>query len=121
MHFTIPFVALVGLVAAQSSTSTEDATGTTSSLSSTQTCLNACKAGDVNCQAACEGLPYPNGAQTNATTSCSANCPQGNGTAEETQQYADCLAACVSSYYYVSSGTVNVAAAESTNGGKWYH
>lgn len=116
MRFTLATVglALVGLAAAQSST-TNDASSTTTSLSPTQTCLNACAAGDVNCQAKCLGLPYPDGAQTNATTSCEAGCPQGNGTEAETQAYASCLNACVSSYYY-ASGTGTIVSVVSTQG-----
>jgi len=48
MQCTIPFLAVVGLAAAQSIT-TNNALGTTTSLSPTQTCLAACASGDVNC------------------------------------------------------------------------
>lgn len=116
MRFILSTVALAlaSLAAAQSST-TNDASSTTTSVSPTQTCLNACAAGDVDCQAKCLGLPYPDGAQANATTSCEAGCPQGNGTEAETQAYASCLNACVSSYYY-ASGTGTIVSVVSTQG-----
>lgn len=97
MQFTIPFIAVIGLAAAQSST-TNDASGTTSSLSPTQTCLAACASGDVNCQAQCVGVPFPNGAQINATTDCSMNCDQGDGSPSATEQYGQCLQRCAASY-----------------------
>ncbi|GAM86009.1 hypothetical protein ANO11243_040190 [Dothideomycetidae sp. 11243] len=110
MKFSITMLAgLVGFAMAQSSTSSGSASGTSSSLSPTQTCLAACATGDVNCQAACLGNPYPNAAQVNATTECSSHCVQGNGTQAETQQYADCLAACRASYF-LSTGTNFVGA-----------
>ncbi|KAK3673869.1 hypothetical protein LTR78_006424 [Recurvomyces mirabilis] len=117
MQFTLSVLAVLGLAAAQSSTTTGAPSGTSSSPTAEQTCLNACATGDVNCQAQCVGVPFPNGAQVNATTSCAYACPQGDGSEAETQAYAQCLAKCSNEYYFTSSGTVNVANAESTNGG----
>lgn len=51
------------------------------------------------CQAACVNVPCPSQLQANATTECAAQCPQGNGTAEETQQYAECQSECIESYF----------------------
>ena len=65
----------------------------------------------------------PNAAQANATTECAASCPQGNGTAGETEQYASCQSSCISSLFFAtatSGATYNSAAtnaAGSTTGG----
>ena len=45
----------------------------------------------------------------NATTSCVAACPQGNGTAADNQAYSDCVQECIGEYYYTSTGTPNLA------------
>ncbi|KAF4552618.1 Hypothetical protein D9617_9g024070 [Elsinoe fawcettii] len=103
MKFTLIVAGLVGLAVAQSGTE-NSASSTTTSLSPTQTCLNACAAGDVNCQAACLGDPFPNEAQINATTECSMRCVQGNGSQQETEAYGRCLADCRASYF-LSTGT----------------
>ncbi|KAF2224940.1 hypothetical protein BDZ85DRAFT_280146 [Elsinoe ampelina] len=111
MKFTLMLAGLVGLAVAQSASGTETTASTTSSVSLTpaQTCLAGCGAGDVNCQAACLGNPYPNEAQINATTECSMNCVQGNGTQEETEAYGRCLEQCRASYF-ISTGTNFVGA-----------
>ncbi|KAJ9625873.1 hypothetical protein H2203_004637 [Taxawa tesnikishii (nom. ined.)] len=117
MKFSTTFflAGLLGLsMAAPQASATTDAavsgTSTSTSLSPTQTCLNACNAGDVNCQAACLGNPNPNAAQINATTNCAAQCPQGNGSASDTQQYADCQQNCISSYFLTSTSLAGAAA-----------
>ncbi|PNS20927.1 hypothetical protein CAC42_2858 [Sphaceloma murrayae] len=112
MKFTVILAGLVGVALAQSGSSTENtASSTSTSLSPTQTCLAACSAGDVNCQAACLGNPFPNEAQVNATTECSMRCVQGNGTQEETEAYGRCLESCRASYF-ISSGTNFVGASQ---------
>jgi hypothetical protein len=75
---------------------------TTYSLTPTQICLQSCAAGDVNCQAACVGSAHPNSVQVSETNDCAAKCPQGNGTYTESENYASCLQACISSYYPTS-------------------
>ncbi|KAG8627059.1 hypothetical protein KVT40_004542 [Elsinoe batatas] len=111
MKFTLMLAGLVGLAVAQSASGTENTASTTSSVSLTpaQTCLAGCGTGDVNCQAACLGNPFPNEAQINATTECSMNCVQGNGTQEETEAYGRCLEQCRASYF-ISTGTNFVGA-----------
>ncbi|PSK60460.1 hypothetical protein C1H76_4356 [Elsinoe australis] len=111
MKFSLTILAgLVGFAVAQSGSGTQNtASSTSTSLSPTQTCLNACAAGDVNCQAACLGNPFPNESQINATTECSMNCVQGNGTQAETEAYGQCLANCRASYF-ISTGTNFVGA-----------
>jgi hypothetical protein len=65
---------------------------------------------DICCQASCVKVPCPNQAQANATTECAAKCPQGNGTAGDTAQYASCQSSCISSYFL----TVNTASTSSS-------
>jgi hypothetical protein len=115
MHAFIPIVALLGLAAAQSDTTTT-AASSTNSASSVASCIAACDAGDVNCQAVCVNVPAPNESQILATNECSTNeCTQGDGSADDTKKYGECLASCASQYYYVSGGTpTGVATAQSS-------
>jgi hypothetical protein len=78
---------------------------------------------DICCQASCAKVPCPNPAQVNATTECAARCPQGNGTASDTAQYASCQSSCISSYFLTassaptaSSGSAATNSAGSTTG-----
>lgn len=114
MHAFVPIVALLGLAAAQSET-TNSASRTSSSTDPTATCLAACAEGDVNCQAQCVNVPFPNESQINATLECSTNeCTQGDSGPEDTKRYGECLASCASDFYYVSGGTpTGVATANS--------
>ncbi|KAM0713883.1 hypothetical protein Q7P37_010845 [Cladosporium fusiforme] len=116
MHAFVPFVALLGLAAAQSETTSSAASGTSSSTDPTATCLAACKSGDVNCQAQCVNVPFPDEAQIDATLQCSTNeCSQGDSGPEDTKKYGECLASCASDFYYVSGGTpTGVATARSS-------
>lgn len=118
MHAFLPIVALLGLAAAQSETSSGSATGTSSSAAagSTEACLADCAVGDVNCQAVCVNVPAPNESQIEATNDCSRNeCTQGDSGPEDTKKYGECLASCASNYYYVSGGTpTGVATARSS-------
>jgi len=108
-------LASASLVARVDSSSTISSTPTTTilSLSPTATCLAACKPGDVNCEAACVGAAHPNSSQASETNDCAAKCPQGNGTLSESNAYAQCLQACISSYYPTSQ---TVAAAGGASG-----
>ncbi|KAK8042030.1 hypothetical protein PG993_006553 [Apiospora rasikravindrae] len=68
-------------------------------------CLDACKAGDVDCQSKCIAVPSPNTQQVNATNNCVAACPVGKGTAADNKAYQDCFNDCIGKYYYTSTGT----------------
>ncbi|KAK6541148.1 hypothetical protein TWF694_008519 [Orbilia ellipsospora] len=111
---------------------TATAAGYDAGYSSTLSCINSCGAGNVYCQAQCQGLPTPDGAALNATHDCVAACPPG-GSAAANAAWAKCQEACVSSYYYTasqsyssyvmptaagfsSSGVPNVAAASVSSG-----
>jgi hypothetical protein len=78
---------------------------------------------DICCRASCAKVPCPNTSQVNATTECAAQCPQGNGTAGDTAQYASCQSSCISSYFLTvgaastsSSGSAATNSAGSTTG-----
>src|SRR2546421_2291294 len=78
---------------------------------------------DICCRASCAKVPCPNPSQVNATTECAAKCPQGNGTASDTAQYASCQSSCISSFFLTvntestsSSGSVATSGAASTTG-----
>ncbi|RMZ79659.1 hypothetical protein DV738_g3154, partial [Chaetothyriales sp. CBS 135597] len=83
--------------------STEASAPASTSLTATEKCLAACSATDICCQAACVNVPCPNESQVNATTACAAECPQGDGSPEDTSSYAACQASCVTSLFFSSS------------------
>src|SRR5271167_3716597 len=72
---------------------------------------------DICCQANCAKVPCPNPAQVNATTECAAKCPQGNGTASDTAQYASCQSSCISSFFLTASvASTSSSGSAATNG-----
>ncbi|KAI0838981.1 hypothetical protein F5Y06DRAFT_36681 [Hypoxylon sp. FL0890] len=79
-------------------------------------CINACAADDVDCQAKCIAVPSPDTANVNKTTECVAACPQGNGTAADNQNYANCVDGCIAQYYYTTTGTPNLATSSGASG-----
>ncbi|KAI0165545.1 hypothetical protein GGR57DRAFT_447851 [Xylariaceae sp. FL1272] len=125
MRFTA-FVA-AGLVViaanAESSTST-DVASTTTSVSPAQSsaaseiteCLEKCDESDTACRAHCIAVPSPDTANVNATTSCVAACPQGDGTAADNKAYSDCVSACIGQYYFTETGTPNLSTAGPDSG-----
>ncbi|KAL2023175.1 hypothetical protein VTK56DRAFT_3298 [Thermocarpiscus australiensis] len=68
-------------------------------------CIEACTPGDVSCTSKCIAVPNPNQSQVNATNTCVAGCPKGNGTAAEVERYKDCVEACIGQNYFTTSGT----------------
>ncbi|KAF2099410.1 hypothetical protein NA57DRAFT_55380 [Rhizodiscina lignyota] len=123
MRFSVLIASAFAAIATAQST-TESASGTstkaatsTAPLTPVQSCLNTCKSGDVYCQAACVGVPYPGSVQTNQTTECVANCDQGDGTAAANSAYAACRNKCISSYILTSTlGTADEATATAGGG-----
>lgn len=131
-------LALAGLSLAQETTSTvqstmvmtavvsHDGPAPSSTPTAQQTCLAACAAGDVNCQAICVGVPHPSNSDMNSTTSCVAACDQGDGSKGATDAYASCRNNCISSYILLgtakpagasgsaASGSAGAAAATTT-------
>ncbi|KAI0379724.1 hypothetical protein F5Y04DRAFT_259008 [Hypomontagnella monticulosa] len=79
-------------------------------------CINACAPDDVNCQAKCISVPSPDTQNVNQTTQCVAECPQGNGTATDNLNYADCVSKCIGQYYYTTSGTPNLQTSSGSSG-----
>ncbi|KAG6037883.1 hypothetical protein E4U40_002095 [Claviceps sp. LM458 group G5] len=99
MRFAVAVVSgLAAVVSAQTPVSADPATA------SAAACLKKCAVGDVNCQSHCITVPSPNEQQVNDTTKCAAACPQGSGSPEETQKYADCVQGCISKHYFDKSG-----------------
>jgi len=116
--YTVALTAVLGLSALVAAIPQATGTGTvaassapastvtqTPAQSSTAACLKACNPGDVYCQAACEGLPTPDGTAVNATHNCVAACPQGSGTAADNAAYASCESSCINSLYYTASSS----------------
>ncbi|KAI1265651.1 hypothetical protein F5Y18DRAFT_435598 [Xylariaceae sp. FL1019] len=108
---------------AQSSTST-DVASTTVSTSPAQDsaaaaiteCLEECDETDTTCRAHCIAVPSPDTANVNATTSCVAACPQGQGTAADNAAYADCVNGCIGQYYFTETGTPKLSTAGPDSG-----
>ncbi|KAF2808564.1 uncharacterized protein BDZ99DRAFT_359690, partial [Mytilinidion resinicola] len=73
-----------------------------SGLSPAQTCIAACKAGDVDCEAACVGAAHPNSSQVVDTTQCAMKCDQGDGSPAATQKYSACVQACIANHFPTS-------------------
>ncbi|KAF2972919.1 hypothetical protein GQX73_g555 [Xylaria multiplex] len=127
MRFTSFIVAGLFAVAAsaQSSTTSTDVASTTVSIDPAQSsiaseieqCLAKCDASDTKCRANCIAVPSPDNQNVNATTSCVAACPQGNGTAADNQAYADCVEGCIGEFYYTTTGTPNLATSNAGNSG----
>ncbi|EED14351.1 conserved hypothetical protein [Talaromyces stipitatus ATCC 10500] len=92
----------------------QDATSTTASLTSQQSCANKCDPIDICCSAACYQVPCPNNAMANDTTACAAACPQGSGTADDTAAYASCQQSCFSSLFFTGTATLPKATGSGT-------
>ncbi|KAH8144758.1 uncharacterized protein LAJ45_11259 [Morchella importuna] len=95
----------VALAAAQSSSTT-----TSAAPNPTTICLNACDTGDVTCQASCVGVPAPDASMVNATNECAAACPQGNGTAAETDAFSKCVQSCITNEFLSTSAGAGATA-----------
>ncbi|RYP59994.1 hypothetical protein DL770_010101 [Monosporascus sp. CRB-9-2] len=127
MRFTNAFVAGIFAFAANAQTtesvtsavSTTVSTEVTSVTSATTTreptpeeslqaeviqCIEACD-DDVNCRAGCITVPSPDEGAVNDTTSCVADCPQGDGSEEENAAYGECVQSCISDHYLTTTFT----------------
>ncbi|EXJ91562.1 hypothetical protein A1O3_00110 [Capronia epimyces CBS 606.96] len=102
---------IVALVAAQDLSLTSSSATSVASSSPTLDAQTRCLQ-----KSACVNVPCPSQLQANATTDCAAQCPQGNGTQSETEQYASCQASCISSYF-LSTGTPAPSATASPGSG----
>jgi len=45
------------------------------------------------------GIARPNSSQAVETTECAEKCDQGNGSAEDTQKYSDCVQGCIAKLF----------------------
>ena len=59
-------------------------------------------------------VPCPNDLQANQTTDCAAQCPQGDGSEEDTSSYASCQQSCITSLFFPLSATAGGAASTGT-------
>ncbi|KAI1744374.1 hypothetical protein F4680DRAFT_444403 [Xylaria scruposa] len=127
MRFASFIVAGLFAVASAQSSGTATSTVASSSVSidpaqssiasQIEMCLAKCSDSDTKCRANCIAVPSPDTQNVNATTSCVAGCPQGNGTAADNQAYANCVQNCIGQYYYTSTGTPNLATSGAGNSG----
>ncbi|KAK5628124.1 hypothetical protein RRF57_003839 [Xylaria bambusicola] len=120
MRFTSFIVAGLFAVATSAQSSTATGTAVASSTASIdpaqssiaaqiQACLANCDESDTKCRANCIAVPSPDAQNVNATTSCVAACPQGNGTMADNDAYSDCVQGCIGEFYYTTTGTPNLA------------
>jgi len=104
----------------QASATVTPAASIVSGLTPAQTCIAACPAGDVNCQAACVGAAHPNSSQVVDTTQCAMKCDQGDGTPAATAAYAKCQQACIASFFptsqTIAANAASVAASSAASG-----
>lgn len=80
-------------------------------------CIDACPKGDVKCTSKCITVPSPNESQVNATNTCVAACPQGNGTEADIANYSNCVSGCIATNYYTSSIGTPEPTGSAGNGG----
>lgn len=98
---SISVAALVGSAAAQSTTTTTAAAvPTPPAIAALTKCIADCDAKDVNCQAECIKVPFPDAKAANDTTSCVADCDQGKGTASDIRAYTTCRDDCISQHFF---------------------
>ncbi|ELQ43243.1 hypothetical protein M0657_004678 [Pyricularia oryzae] len=115
MRFSVILTGAFAAVAmAQSTTPTTASAptpvGLTPQQSSALACLEKCNPSDVNCRAACNGVPFPNDGQVNTTNQCVADCSKqyGNGTEADNARFIKCSDDCINkNYWNPSSGTPN--------------
>lgn len=68
------------------------------------------------CRAKCNNVPCPSDSQVNDTNKCVAACPQGNGSAADTQRYSDCEQNCYNSHYFPATSVNNRQAGTTSTG-----
>lgn len=98
-------LALAAVATAQSATNGDAPTTTVVITESSEAariteCLADCGESDVNCKAACVGVPSPNDDQANDNTACATECDQGDGSPEDTEAFGNCLLKCRGEHYF---------------------
>ncbi|KAF3001427.1 hypothetical protein E8E13_007752 [Curvularia kusanoi] len=99
MKYTTALLAFAVGALAQSSITSAPATTAAPSVSPQISCVQSCDPADVTCQASCLGIARPNSSQAVETTQCAEKCDQGDGSAEATQKYSDCVQSCIASLF----------------------
>jgi hypothetical protein len=102
MKYTTVILALVASVFAvpqASITSAPAAAPIPSGLTPAVSCVLNCTAGDVMCQAACQGNARPNASQAIETNNCAAKCDQGTGSAADAIAFGRCVDGCIASLF----------------------
>ncbi|KAJ5601170.1 hypothetical protein N7510_010704 [Penicillium lagena] len=100
MKFNVLALSTLLVLAAAQDTTTTTANHAATTANAEVSCASKCDANDVCCRARCYKVPCPSDSQANDTNSCVAACPQGNGTAADTQRYSDCEQNCYSSHFF---------------------
>lgn len=113
-------LALAAVATAQSATNGDAPTTTVVITESSEAariteCLADCGEADVNCKAACVGVPSPNDDQANDNTACATECDQGDGSPEDTEAFGNCLLKCRGEHYF-SEGPNGGHTPEATGG-----
>ncbi|KAF1912588.1 hypothetical protein BDU57DRAFT_522956 [Ampelomyces quisqualis] len=78
-------------------------------------CIMACPAGDVMCQAACQGNARPNASQVIDTNNCAAKCDQGDGSAGAATAFEKCVQGCINSLFPSSQTAFAPGAAQASS------
>ena len=99
MKYTTALLAFAVGALAQSSITSAPATTAAPGVSPQISCLSSCDPSDVTCRASCMGIARPNSSQAVETTECAAKCDQGDGSAEESQKFSDCVQSCIAKLF----------------------
>ncbi|KAF2753194.1 hypothetical protein EJ05DRAFT_480556 [Pseudovirgaria hyperparasitica] len=114
---TLALTTFAAAVCAQDApTTVHSAPSMTVSLRPEVSCVNACPIGDVNCQARCVGVPFPDENQTNQTNECAGKCDQGDGSPEATEKFSQCVQGCISSYFLTATAAPTAGGAAPSGG-----
>lgn len=62
------------------------------------------------------GIARPNSSQAVETTECAAKCDQGDGSAEDTKKYSDCVQSCIASLFPSSQTGSQIPGAAASSG-----
>ncbi|KAF9699900.1 hypothetical protein EKO04_002413 [Ascochyta lentis] len=116
MKYTAALLAFAVGALAQSSVTSAPATTAVPGVSPSISCVQACDPADVTCQASCLGIARPNSSQAVETTECAAKCDQGDGTAEATKKYSDCVQSCIASLFPSSQTGSQIPGAAASSG-----
>ncbi|KAK4136367.1 hypothetical protein BT67DRAFT_439365 [Trichocladium antarcticum] len=79
-------------------------------------CIQACKAGDVDCTSKCIAVPNPNEEQVNETNNCVTACPLGKGSEADNAAYEKCVSGCINSHYFTASAGTPQSTGGSSSG-----